>query len=242
LYVVRFLLSATYLLTTIEHRQISFAIWFLNVDERICLTIREIIMSRLMAFFGALFFLAGLQCPAYASLVLQVSGATLTGATGVVVDGTSYDVSFVQGTCNTNFNNCATFTFDQQHADDANKALFFQVLPAADNVFPQIAAIAGCPAFNLNAPCQIITPYIAYAIGPSSTEFNAKDLAVYFLPSGANPSDYTALATFDTTGTGTVFAVWTQSASASVPEPATAFLLGVVGLGLMATRRHVVRT
>ena len=65
--------------------------------------------ARLTTIVGGLFLWAGLQSSAVAAPILQVSGGVLTGATGVNVGGTLYDVQFVDGSCNSLFNGCTQF-------------------------------------------------------------------------------------------------------------------------------------
>ena len=57
--------------------------------------------------------------PAFAIPTLVVNGGQLDGATGVEVDGTLYDVLFMDGTCIALFNGCdavSDFTFQTQAA------------------------------------------------------------------------------------------------------------------------------
>ena len=44
--------------------------------------------------------------PAHAAILVVDGSGMLTGATGVMVNGTPYDVSFQGGSCNAVFNGC----------------------------------------------------------------------------------------------------------------------------------------
>jgi len=76
-------------------------------------------------------FIAFSATPAAAAVLLVNGSGQLTGATGVDVGGTLYDVTFVDGTCAALFDGCneiSDFDFsDQATAEAAGQALFDQV-------------------------------------------------------------------------------------------------------------------
>ena len=56
---------------------------------------------------GTIFFLGVLNSASWATPILQLDGTgKLTGATGIDVSGTFYDVQFVEGKCNDLFTGC----------------------------------------------------------------------------------------------------------------------------------------
>lgn len=158
---------------------------------------------------------------------LNVVGGELLGASGVIVDGNSYDVQFLDGTCIALYSGCdevSDFTFQSSAAADlASQALLDQVFIDGVGIFfdaiPELTN--GCTLFSL---CDAITPFSVDAgnvfavfaenvIGDPDTSF----------ATGIGPN------TFDSSGVSQlVYAVW-----APVPEPNTALLLsmGLAGLG-----------
>src|SRR3954464_4666147 len=72
-------------------------------------------------------FMCVLSNAVMAAPILQVDGGKLTGASGVNVNGTLYDVQFVEGKCNDLFSGCdqsSDFVFVTQAAADlASSAL-----------------------------------------------------------------------------------------------------------------------
>ena len=164
-----------------------------------------------------------------------VQGGILTGASGVSVSGSLYDVTFMDGTCASLFNGCdsqADFVFsDLNAAIAASQALLDQVLVdtslGAFDSNPFITA--GCADNTSGVGCQILTPY------DPSNEVRAVNHG------GAAGSDGLGLwsqsATYDTTpALWLTWAVWTPASS--VPEPGTLALLGLGLAGITVMRRR----
>ena len=129
--------------------------------------------------------------PVAASPVLVIDGGKLTGATGVDVGGTLYDVTFVDGSCAAVFAGCdqaSDFTFsDGTTALAATNALADQVfLDGNSGAFDSQPDLTfGCTSVTR---CIPITPYEL-----SGTLF--VNSAYFFNSSGdpSTPSDFTAL-------------------------------------------------
>ena len=173
-----------------------------------------------------------------ATLLTDVNG-DLTGATGVIVQGTSYDVSFLDGTCASLFSGCdsvSDFAFaDRFLAALASEALLGQVfLDSSLGSFDSRPYLTrGCDDV---LQCRVITPY-ALTSGGFTGSF-ADNLGTFdSVGTTINGSS------FATSQNPTVtFAVFTPSLTAAVPEPSTwAMMLvgfGFVGCGIRAAKRR----
>ena len=176
---------------------------------------------------------------------LNVIGGILHGASDVLVDGSLYDVQFLDGTCIGLYNGCdavTDFTFQTEaSATLASQALLDQVL--VDGVDGQFDSTPGLmnPERSFDVARYIITPFGylncgftlpvcgMYAANGNQQPFvmDAVHGPIAFLPHVAAS---TGLAV-----NSDVFAVWSV-----VPEPSTALLfgLGLTGLASKACRRN----
>jgi len=158
---------------------------------------------------------------------LNVSGGQLLGASGVIVDGSSYNVEFLDSTCIALFSGCdavSDFTFQSEAAALlASQALLDQVFLDGVDLFDTAPALtAGCSG---GQECRAWTPYapptpaFSFVAAVASQNFPGLD-------ADATPSAYNRPAADATISTDDVYAVW-----APIPEPGTGILMG---LGLLA--------
>ena len=102
--------------------------------------------------------------------VLQVSGGILTGATGVDVNGTLYDVEFVDDTCGAVFTGCDstsdfTFTSDADAKAASNSLLGEVFVDGPEGQFDSLSFLTfGCPGDPGNPEfCVAVTPFATNA-------------------------------------------------------------------------------
>src|SRR4051794_29243093 len=188
-------------------------------------------MRKMFAFLAAAAALTMAAPAAAATLVIDSTTAKVTGATRVIVNGTSYDVNFLDGTCSYVFGGCdSTSDFDftsDAAAAAAGEALLAQVFNqtvGGINYDTNYAMTAGC-ATNSSNTCSIVIPttydFWANATGTVNAALEANDRV--WSGYGANPT------LFDTSSDAT----WTWAdfylsgsprpvyGAAAVPEPAT---------------------
>lgn len=115
-----------------------------------------------------------IAAPCAAATLIADPDYTLRGASGVIVNGNTYDVSFVDGTCAQVFGGCdssSDFVFQTSgDAIAAAQALFNQVfvdLPGTPQYYDgNPSRTAGCNS----SPCSVFIPF---AVGSNTFEFAA---------------------------------------------------------------------
>jgi len=174
-----------------------------------------------------------------------MSGGQLIGATGVEVNGASYDVAFLDGSCNSLYNGCTGLSFTTSSgALDASQALIDQVLQPQGINFSNSYLINGIDDLTSYSVyvALIMTPVTESgglgAVDVRSVAFISPDLQS-FLPlgtlfAGDLPSPFYGKASDQTSSTSPfsyspamvdeVYAVWTPAAVSAVPLPAAAWL------------------
>ncbi len=174
-------------------------------------------------------------CPvSNAAVTWQVENGKLIGAKDVQVGTSTYDVAFVDGSCNSLFAGCdpATFvfkSFDGAHA--ASIALHDSVLVGIYDTDP--ALTAGCSHY---LDCAIYTPYNTATRWGNEEAISS--VIINFPGDRIDASNMYGMKFFwsDTTSEPrTVFAIW--SVASNVPEPNMALML-CVGFLCLASWRH----
>ena len=181
-----------------------------------------------------------LSASSASAVVLNVVDGQLLGASGVVVNGTAYDVQFLDGTCTDLYDGCVASGFlfpTAAEAEAASQALLDQVL--LDGPLGSFDTVPGLTnGISSGATTgHVWTPYAANAFNfAGAFVFNSTETVNK--PSPPPPGDFvdTSVSTVgDDTSTDDswTFAVWTPAAPATpVPSftgPAWLALLALLG-------------
>jgi hypothetical protein len=182
-----------------------------------------------------------LASPGVAATQIVNGSGQLTGATGVIVNGTSYDVQFVDGTCAALFGGCdsnSDFAFNSYDATIAAQALLDQVFVdgPAGNFDSDPSLTLGCDFSTL---CYVDIPWGYDA---------SQNIVAITRAINTNNFDSVGSWSFDSRyppntsgGPQDVFARFTLSpVTPAVPEPSTwaMMLIGFGAIGFAARRRR----
>lgn len=157
---------------------------------------------------------------------LVVQGGQLVGATDVDVGGVSYDVQFVDGSCNSLFSGCSNFSFTTfADASVASQALLDEVLIGIYDDDPTLTN-----GLDSEDSGEIWTPYFR-GVGTYLAAVTINDDQPMFdevVNTGNSfEADYTNVSR-------RVYAVWTP---AEVPVPAAGWLFMSALVGLLGKKR-----
>ena len=165
---------------------------------------------------------------------LNVVGGVLVGASGVNVNGTLYDVEFVEGTCITLYSGCdqnTDFPFSPAGVQDAAQALFDQVfLDGPEGSFDTMpGTVAGC------APETWCDTYIPFSLGIIPTVnmivMKVHNASPPFTDIAGTKNEFRTVDSLVEPGLN--WAVWTL-----VPEPGLVALLAAGALAVRSSRRR----
>ena len=158
---------------------------------------------------------------------LVVIGGQLTGATDVEVDGAYYDVQFVEGSCNSLFNNCSDFTFTTiPDALLASQALLDQVLTGVYDDSPELT-------FGMSDTVS----GLIYTPRASNADFVFFSSAINNASGSDSVSGPGRLARMFENSANSERVVWAEWTVSQVPIPAAAWLFGSALLGLGVVKR-----
>jgi hypothetical protein len=190
--------------------------------------------------------------PASAATILVNGSGQLTGATGVNVAGTFYDVSFTNESCVTRYEGCdevSDFLFTNlSAASAASQALLDQVfVDGTSGLFDTVPGLTfGCLAAT--PECYALTPYGFTLSGQGTTHMLAAGAVNRILVDQTNNNSLSPTTNFVSVNQGFagrfsfILADWAPAANvpkppATAPEPASMLLLGT-GLAAAGVRRR----
>jgi len=163
-----------------------------------------------------------------AAPIYNVQAGLLVGIQNIEINGSAYDVSFIDGVLENEFNLADPFLFDGSAANDASLALLNAMSDVSEGNFDtQPTLTRGCAGDN----CVIHTPFV-YEFGYVSTHWFRN--AMQELDDERGTADLTA--DFNSSGLAVVYADWQVSA---VPVPAALwlFISGLLALGFTLRRQ-----
>jgi hypothetical protein len=202
--------------------------------------ITAMIRVRCVLLVSALTILLGSSAQA-ASITLDANGILL-GAKNVIVNGTPYDVEFLDGTCADVFGACdsAIFTFTtESDAQAASNALFDQVFldGALGNFDSDLKLTNGCNTAVEIDQCFVLTPYGTFSDASGAEVRASFAINTAFLMVDQAVAGHTSVL-YDAAGDPEgVFAKWT-AVSQSVPDGTSTLSLAGLSVAIILTMRR----
>ena len=182
-----------------------------------------------------------------------MSGGQLIGATGVEVNGASYDVAFLDGSCNSLYNGCTGLPFTTSSEGlAASQALIDQVMIPQNINHGNSYLINGIDDLTSSSffyVAIIMTPVTesgglgtvnvrSVQFGYSlQTDLTAGDLPYPFYGKASDQTSSTSPFSYSPAMVDEVYAVWTPAAVSAVPLPAAAWLFISAIAGLAGAKR-----
>jgi len=183
-------------------------------------TFRNVIKSSFLSF-------ALLATSAQAAPSLIYESGALTGVTGIIIQGKSFNVDFIEGDCRFAMNPCQGDSFFFKNQTSA----FAAASALAQQVFGDVDPAGVVPGCEFLVDCWLFTPYKE----AENTVYGVGFHNAIYMPDGLQHMSIPTSFAF----TNVTFARWGETirVPAEVPEPGSIALLSIAIAGLSFARR-----